>query len=128
DLMDAASVATGKLTVPTLILAGQRDVIVTPIPTCLMLARLPPRPPGAWRFALYPRGYHMLIRDREGPLVLTDIERWIEDRAAPRPSGDERPADPGKPLAEAVADLPTCRTVLDRLRDYPQFSGLESAR
>ncbi|MBI3514373.1 MAG: lysophospholipase [Proteobacteria bacterium] len=127
DLMDAASEAASKLTAPTLILAGQRDEIVTPIPTCLMLARLPPRPPGAWRFALYPRGYHMLIRDREGGLVLTDIERWIEDRSAPLPSGDERLTESAEPIADAIAQLPTCNTVVDRLREHPLFAGLKSA-
>jgi acylglycerol lipase len=127
DLMDAASEAAGKLTVPTLILAGERDEIVTPVPTCLMLSRLPQRPPGAWRFVLYPRGYHMLLRDREGPLVMTDIERWIEDRAAPLPSGDERLAASAEPIAADIARLPTCRTVVDRLRDHPEFTALRPA-
>ncbi len=128
DLMDAASAAARRLTVPALILAGQRDEIVTPIPTCLMLSRLPPRPPGAWRFVLYPRGYHMLIRDREGPLVLTDIEHWIEDRAAPLPSGDERLTVSAEPLVGDLARLPTCGGVVEQLREHPEFTALGPAR
>src|SRR5581483_9485120 len=69
DLMDAGSKAAPRLTAPTLVLAGERDEIITPVPTCLMLADLPPRPPGAWRFMLYPRGYHMLLRDRDADVV-----------------------------------------------------------
>ncbi len=128
DLMDAASTAASRLTVPALILAGERDEIVTPIPTCLMLSRLPARPPAAWRFVLYPRGYHMLIRDREGPLVLADIERWIEDHAAPLPSGDERLTASAEPLAGDVARLPTCSSMVEELRDHPEFTALGPTR
>ena len=124
DLMDAASEAAPRLTVPALILAGQRDEIITPVPTCLMLVRLPPRPPGAWRFVLYRQGYHMLLRDREAPRVMTDIEHWIDDRAAPLPSGDEQLPPPAAPPAVAVAALPTCRTALDALREHPAFAAL----
>src|SRR5262249_12558928 len=127
DLMDAASAATPRLTQPTLILAGERDEIVTPIPTCLMLARLPPRPPGAWRFALYPRGYHMLLRDRAGNLVLTDLERGIAARAAALPSGDERLTARDEPVAADIAQLATCRTVVDQLGEHPEFAGITSA-
>jgi acylglycerol lipase len=127
DLMDSASLAGGRLTLPTLILAGERDEIITPIPTCLMLSHLPPRPPGHWRFALYPRGYHMLLRDRDGPLVMADIEHWIDDRSAPLPSGDERLTASAEPVATDIARLPTCRTVVDRLRDHPEFTALKPA-
>jgi hypothetical protein len=113
--------------VPTLILAGERDEIITPIPTCLLLSRLPPRPPGAWRFVLYPHGYHMLLRDREGPLVMTDVERWISDHTAPLPSGAERLAPSSEPIATAIAQLPTCRTVVDKLRERPEFTAVKPA-
>jgi alpha-beta hydrolase superfamily lysophospholipase len=124
DLMGAASAAAGGLTVPTLILAGERDEIVTPVPTCLMLSRLPRRPPGTWRFVLYPHGYHMLLRDHAAALVMTDIEHWMEDRATPLPSGDERLAAPTEPTAADIARLPTCHTVVDRLRDHAEFTAL----
>jgi alpha-beta hydrolase superfamily lysophospholipase len=126
DLMDAASEAASRLTVPALILAGERDEIITPTPTCLMLARLPARPPGAWRFVLYPKGYHMLLRDREAPRVMTDIAHWMANRAAPLPSGDEHLLPGPVPTATAVAGLPTCSTALDQLREHPEFAALPS--
>jgi alpha-beta hydrolase superfamily lysophospholipase len=126
DLMDDASAAAPALTVPTLVQAGERDEIVTPVPTCLMLARLPRRPPGAWRFVLYPRGYHMLIRDREGEMVLADMARWIADRGAALPSGDERLTGTTEPVAADIAALPTCRTALERLGEHPEFAGIKS--
>jgi acylglycerol lipase len=123
DLMDAASEAAPHLTAPTLILAGQRDEIITPIPTCLMLSRLPPRPPGAWRFMLYPRGYHMLLRDRDADLVMADIVRWIDDRAAPLPSGDERLTGTQAATPADITMLPTCSTVTDQLREHPAIAA-----
>jgi acylglycerol lipase len=128
DLMDTASEAAPRLTAPTLILAGERDEIITPIPTCLMLSRLPVRPPGAWRLVLYPQGYHMLLRDRDADFVMADIEHWIEDRSAPLPSGDERLTGAPPAMAADIARLPTCRTVTDRLREHPEFAALAPAR
>ncbi|MEJ0068041.1 MAG: alpha/beta fold hydrolase [Pseudomonadota bacterium] len=128
DLMDAASEAAPHLTAPTLILTGERDEIVTPIPTCLMLARLPPRPPAAWRFMLYPHGYHMLLRDLDAELVWADIARWIEDRGAPLPSRDEQLTGASEPLTADIAQLPTCRAVTDSLRHYAEFGAPTAER
>ena len=128
DLMDHATEAAARLTVPALILAGERDEVITPVPTCLMLARLPQRPPGAWRFMLYPNGYHMLLRDRDGPLVMADVVRWIDDRTAPLPSGDERLVAGAEPVPADIVGLPTCRTVADRLRADPEFTAAKPER
>jgi len=128
DLMDAALAAAPHLTTPSLILNGERDEIVTPFPTCLMLADLPPRPPGAWRFMLYPRGYHMLLRDRHADLVLTDIAHWIADRNAALPSGDERLTGTRDTGLTAVADLSTCNKVADRLRVHPLLAPLAAGK
>jgi len=128
DLMDAASEAAPRLTSPTLLLAGEQDEIITPIPTCLMLSRLPPRPPGAWRLVLYPQGYHMLLRDRDADLVMEDIVHWIDARSAPLPSGDERLTGATGSMAAAIARLPTCGSVTDRLREHPEFAALDAAR
>lgn len=113
DLMDSASRAVGHLALPALILAGARDEVITPGPTCRMLTRLAPRPPAAWRFVLYPRGYHMLLRDKEADLVMTDIARWMEDRSAPLPSGFERLTGPIEPDRAAIGALPSCRGLPD---------------
>ena len=124
DLMDAALAATSRLTAPTLILTGARDEIVTPIPTCLMLARLPPRPPGAWRSMLYPHGYHMLLRDRDAEIVMADIDAWIGDRTAALPSGDERLTQAADATPAGIARLPTCHAVAAELREHPEFGAL----
>jgi alpha-beta hydrolase superfamily lysophospholipase len=128
DLMDHATEAAARLTVPTLILTGERDEVITPVPTCLMLSRLPQRPPGAWRFMLYPNGYHMLLRDRDGPLVLTDVMRWIEDKTAALPSGDERLVAAAEPAPADIVGLPTCSTVADRLREDREFTAAKPER
>ncbi|MBC7135915.1 MAG: hypothetical protein H5U25_09810 [Oceanibaculum nanhaiense] len=41
--------------------------------------------------ALYPEGWHMLLRDLNGPVVLRDVMAWLEDWEAPLPSGSEAP-------------------------------------
>lgn len=89
NLMDDALVAAPRLTAPALYLIGERDEIVPAAASCLMLSRLEKRPPAEWRVAFYPMGYHMLLRDLEAELVLTDIAAWIKDRRADLPSGNE---------------------------------------
>jgi hypothetical protein len=65
----------------------------------------------------------MLLRDRDAALVLNDVAQWMSDRAAPLPSGDERLTGAHGVSAGAVTDLPTCRTVADRLREHPAFAA-----
>ena len=57
-----------------------------------MVESLPPAPPEVRQVAIYDDGYHMLTRDLQADLVLSDIAFWIESRAggaagAPLPSG-----------------------------------------
>lgn len=89
DLMDRAVADLPRLMLPTLILYGKQDQIVPPDPTCAMFERLPARPPGQWRAALYPNGYHLLLRDLSASIPREDIAAWIRDQSAPLPSGDE---------------------------------------
>ncbi len=90
DLMDRALAASGELEARALILYGEHDEVIPPEPTCRMLARLPERPPGQWRLALYPEGYHMLTRDRNRDHVNDDLAAWFLDPAeAELPSGYE---------------------------------------
>ncbi len=102
DLEDAALAGAPHLTLPALILYGAEDDIVTPDALCYLLKRLPPRPPGQWRFVDYPKGYHLLTRDLDGPLVANDIAAWIADRTGPLPSGAEA-------TQAAVDDMPPCK-------------------
>ncbi len=87
DLMDAALAAAPEFDAPALILYGEHDEIIPRDPTFRMLARRPAAARSHQRVALYPKGYHMLLRDLEGPIVWRDIAAWIENPAAPLPSG-----------------------------------------
>ena len=53
------------------------------------LRRLPADSGRRPRIALYPKGYHMLLRDLEAATVRDDIVAWIADPAAPLPSGGD---------------------------------------
>jgi len=96
DLMDAAQAAAPGLTLPILVLYGDRDEVVPRPPTCALLERLP-TDPRRWRVVLVEGGYHMLFRDLDGDRVIADIAAWARDPEAPLPSGDERdPAAAGE--------------------------------
>ncbi|MCB8877584.1 alpha/beta fold hydrolase [Acidisoma silvae] len=94
DLMDQALAGAGHISAPALFLYGGHDELV---PKPAMAA--------AWRaaaasgdaavtLAFYPKGYHLLQRDHEGPTVTADIAHWLRDPAAPLPSGaDARARD-----------------------------------
>ncbi len=88
DLMDAALAAASALAGPALILYGEHDEIIPVKPTRLMFRRLR----GGQRIALYEKGFHMLLRDRQGETVWRDIAAWIADPAAALPSGADRRA------------------------------------
>ncbi len=88
NLMEEAFMAAERVRVPTLALYGENDDLVPKEPTFEMLRRLA----GPRRVAIYPTGYHMLLRDLESEVVLDDVVAWIEDPAAPLPSGNERDA------------------------------------
>jgi len=94
DLMDAAMGASPRLAVRGLVLYGAKDQIVPAKPTCQLLRQLPNGGGAEWRFALYPDGYHMLLRDLQGERVLGDIAAWILTPLQPLPSGHELPPRP----------------------------------
>ena len=83
NLMGRALAAASGLTVPALILYGERDEIIPRHPTCRMLSVLP----ASARAAIYPDGYHMLTRDLGARVMLEDVAAWLADPAAPLPSG-----------------------------------------
>jgi len=85
DLMDAALAAAPALTTPLLVAYGAHDEIIPRTPTLLMLDRLS----GPRRIAVYPDGWHMLLRDLQAGVVHADIAAWITDPAAPLPSGHD---------------------------------------
>jgi acylglycerol lipase len=97
DLMDAARAAAAHLHVPYLMLHGLGDRIVPTGPVRAAISEMPRREDS--RLAFYTDGYHMLLRDKEGPKVAADVAAWIADHEAALPSG----ADVGKSQPEIAA-------------------------
>jgi acylglycerol lipase len=87
DAMDAAVNAANHLRQPTLFLYGLRDELVPLGPTQRALLMVPPT---RRRVAVYPNGYHMLLRDRNGGAVVNDLSTWLLDPSAPLPSGADQ--------------------------------------
>jgi acylglycerol lipase len=95
NLMDLALAAAPKVRVPVLMLYGAKDQIIPLKPIVTAANRIPAR---LQRFAIYPDGWHLLLRDKQASTVYRDIVTWISDRASPLPSGAERVS-----AAEAVS-------------------------
>jgi alpha-beta hydrolase superfamily lysophospholipase len=89
NLMDAAYADASKVRGAVLMQYGKNDEIIPKTPSFEVMRRL--EPDGA-RIAYYEKGYHMLLRDLEGPVVVGDIAAWIADRTAPLPSGADAAA------------------------------------
>lgn len=103
DLMDAALAAAPRLHLPVLVLYGENDEIIPPEPTYRMIANLPDNP-APQRIAIYPEGWHMLMRDLQAEVVLNDIASWIKHRQRPLPSGAD--VNARQVLAEEGIRLP----------------------
>ncbi|AWK85816.1 alpha/beta hydrolase [Azospirillum thermophilum] len=88
DLMSAALPACGRLEVPSLVLYGAREQVLPPKPVERALADF--EAGGRHVVAVYPDGYHMLLRDLKGSLVVEDIAAWIADPKIPLASGADR--------------------------------------
>ncbi len=82
-LMDSAYQEIGKVKTPLLLLYGANDQVIPKTPVRLAIDRI--HAPN--RIAYYPDGYHMLLRDLKGEVVLGDIRHWILYPDAPLPSG-----------------------------------------
>lgn len=87
-LMDRALDAAPRLSLPTLVLYGERDEIVPPHATKTMLEGLAT----PHRMAVYGTGWHMLLRDLKAEIPQTDILAWIENPKNALPSGAETDA------------------------------------
>ncbi len=92
DLMDAALASAPRLDVPLLVMYGAKDEIVPRTPIRRFVGSLPPECRRRARLAWYEDGYHMLLRDLEGPVVIADVANWVLTPAAPLPSGADRAA------------------------------------
>jgi alpha-beta hydrolase superfamily lysophospholipase len=95
-LMDRAWSQAGDMAAPVLWLYGENDEIIPKDATLEAAARLKP----AARTAYYAEGWHLLTRDRQGPVVWADILAFVLDPRAPLPSG--APPIPGAASASRV--------------------------
>lgn len=87
DLMDDACASAERLHMPYLLMHGLGDRIVPAEPVQAAIETMPPRADS--KLAFYKKGYHLLMRDKEGPTVAGDIAAWIDNHKAPLPSGAE---------------------------------------
>ena len=87
DLMDAALDAAPFLDASMLVMYGAKDEVVPKAPIRRFIASLPPQHRRRTRLAWYENGYHMLLRDLEGPVVVGDVASWALAPARPLPSG-----------------------------------------
>jgi len=91
DLMDRAKAATVAIDVPYLLLYGANDRLVPVGPMRAAIGQMPVRPDS--RIAVYPTGYHMLLRDLDAAKPQADVLAWLADKTARLPSG----ADAARP-------------------------------
>jgi acylglycerol lipase len=78
NLMDDALSSASKLDAKALILYGDRDEVIKPVPTEMMLRNLPKTAKPRQKIIFYPDGYHMLLRDLQAIKVWQDIVIWID--------------------------------------------------
>ena len=97
DLMDDACDSAKRVHVPYMMMHGMGDKIVPSGPVKSTIATLPRREDS--KLAFYRNGYHLLMRDKEGPKVAADVAAWIADHEAALPSG----ADVGRSQPETAA-------------------------
>lgn len=90
DLMDRA---TEPLEVPanTLLLYGLNDQIVPPRAMCATLAAIEQSTGPSPTVALYPRGYHLLLRDLQADFPLADLRAWLRNGGGPLPASRATP-------------------------------------
>lgn len=75
DLMDQARSRAKDLTVPSLVISGKQDQVIPPGSVDAFVRDMPADAPAT--VCLYPRGYHMVLRDLEAATVRRDVANWI---------------------------------------------------
>ena len=92
NLMDAALASAPRLRVPLLMMYGAHDEIIPKLSIRRFVRALPDHPSDRRVLAYYRHGYHMLLRDLDGPMVAADVAGWVRDPGAPLLSGADRGA------------------------------------
>ncbi|AUG54583.1 alpha/beta hydrolase [Thalassospira marina] len=86
DLMDRARMRAGDLHLPVLLMTGRRDQVIPPAVMADFARDLPENggkgglDNGSATICVYEKGYHMLLRDLNGPHVIADMAAWIKGR------------------------------------------------
>ncbi len=92
-LMDQALAVAPEIETPLLLLYGEKDEIIPRPPVETFWAGLPAEAPHT--AALYPEGWHLLLRDLQAETVIADILAWSRaplPRNGPLPSRADRNA------------------------------------
>jgi alpha-beta hydrolase superfamily lysophospholipase len=106
NLMDAALASAPRMHVPLLVMYGAHDEIIPKRPMRRFVRNLPRDPRDLRSFAYYPHGFHMLLRDLDGPMVGADVAGWILMPGRPllsRADRDTFEADLGSTSQAALA-------------------------
>lgn len=96
-LMDQGAEAVGQVRVPTLYLYGAHDEIIPKRAAFRAARKLKPSDQTVY----YANGYHLMMRDHQGPVVWRDVLAFVRDPSAPVPSG--APPIPGAPTLRAAS-------------------------
>ena len=83
DLMDSAQAAAPQVSGPSFLAYGGHDQLVPADAMAVAWAHLPP----TTRRALYPNGYHLLMRDLDRQAVIDDVISWMRHPDGLLPSG-----------------------------------------
>ena len=105
DLMDEALAAAPRIKTPVLYLYGHHDQIIPRKPTKMALEAMTAKD-AQLRPAYYDNGWHMILRDKEAPLVLADVAAFLNNPAALLPSGADTAALPR--LEAEKKECPPC--------------------
>lgn len=92
DLMDAAFAGAESLRTPTLLLYGEKDEVIPKEPTYAFLQQMLATQTTDKTVAIYPNGYHMLLRDLQATTTWADIAAWIQANPKQLPSGADNRA------------------------------------
>ncbi len=92
DLMDHAYSLADRIKGKSLLLYGEKDQIIPKQPTFQFLKQLKNNTAHQSIIALYPEGYHMLLRDLNAKQIWQDIQSWISTDCDSLPSGADKRA------------------------------------
>jgi acylglycerol lipase len=87
ELMEHAYKSVPKVSLNGLLAYGEKDQIIPRRPVQHAISRYC----APLRVAIYPEGYHLLLRDLQAVAVWRDVAAWITDANGHLPSGAEKP-------------------------------------